>query len=246
MSTPSDPSPSDDLIGSSLASSTKLPSDASLTSVAYAEDDVKGNLKPTFPHSHLPPRMSQTSATHFQPAQLLDPKRAGSLVKMPASDDVVAISSRNTSTNPQFVFSNSNQDSMDDSDEDTSGANGMTNMIEGMHNVSERQARPLKKLKMDDNDPSAKFSGSKGGYIAEYIKDKRKEPIGVSPNYFEDASTPDLKGEDSNSLGNAGRPADSSVDLDLRGATKQATEIVDLTAGKLTIYKHKTSLISTR
>ena len=227
------PSLSNDSIRSSSSSSPVLPSQ---NPIAYAEDDEKGNLKPTFSRSHLPPRMSRHPTTQYQPAQLLDPKRAGPSSRMPVSDSGATIKDTSSSTAPQFVFSTSNQSSPDDSDEDSSGADGMKSMIEGMHNVSERQNRPSKRLKIeDDHEPSAKFNGSKGGYIADYIKEKRKEPLDMPSNDIKDMGADNPSGEVSNGAENTGSSVEGSVDANSRATAQQTAEVVDLTAGELAL-----------
>lgn len=65
--------------------------------------------------------------------------------------------------------------------QDEDEGNGMGNMIERMHNLTERQERPRKKRKTDKDDNGdeqikAGFSGGgKGGEIGEYMKQKREE-----------------------------------------------------------------------
>lgn len=64
---------------------------------------------------------------------------------------------------------------------------GIGNLIERVHNVSQREERPSKKQKTepfedDDNDKGSKFGGGgKGGDLGEYIKEKKKEGIETGP-----------------------------------------------------------------
>ena len=62
---------------------------------------------------------------------------------------------------------------------------GMGNLIERVHNVSQREDRPQKKQKtdaMEDNSDKKAFhgGGGKGGEIGEYMKQKRKEGVAES------------------------------------------------------------------
>ncbi|KAG4439482.1 hypothetical protein IFR05_005018 [Cadophora sp. M221] len=59
------------------------------------------------------------------------------------------------------------------------GMGGMGNMLERMHNVTDRSMVPQKRRKMNDENDShrkAEFSGGgKGGNLGEYVREKRKE-----------------------------------------------------------------------
>lgn len=70
-------------------------------------------------------------------------------------------------------------------DHDQSEGRGMGGLIERMHNVEQRDGRPLKKPKItndgldnDEEQPKAIFGGGgKGGPIGEYMKEKRREGL---------------------------------------------------------------------
>ena len=57
---------------------------------------------------------------------------------------------------------------------------GIGNFIEQLHGVSQREARPVKRQKRDEEEPNrtkAAFVGGKGGELGEYVKEKRKEGL---------------------------------------------------------------------
>ena len=63
-----------------------------------------------------------------------------------------------------------------------SNGQGQGNLIEQMHNVTNREERPVKKRKVEDDEftgedeqRKATFGGGKGGDLGQYLKDKRKE-----------------------------------------------------------------------
>lgn len=111
--------------------------------------------------------ISQASLSHLDPRQLLDPKGYN-----PAHP-------RKDSDNP--TESNAENGLQKRSLEDSEGQ-GMGNLIERIHNVTQREDRPRKRQKSEeiggkdkDQEKTAFAGGGKGGEIGEYMKQKRKE-----------------------------------------------------------------------
>ena len=116
-----------------------------------------------------------TSRPRFDPRQLLDPKGYNATHVKKESDSFVE-ESKPPFHNPNSDLTNGPQKR----EQDENNQYGMGNMIERIHNITERQERPRKKLKTEKDDDEqhtkAGFSGGgKGGDISEYMKQKREE-----------------------------------------------------------------------
>lgn len=126
-----------------------------------------------------PTTVGQTSPSRprFDPRQLLDPKGFNTIHRKKESDSFVDVSKSPPHT-PTFEFIDGSQKrNQSDSEE-----YGMGNMIERVHNITERQERPHKRQKTGKDDDGeeertkATFSGGgKGGEIGEFMKQKREE-----------------------------------------------------------------------
>ncbi len=139
---------------------------------AYLVVHCKGNgeipLKPLGP--------AHTSRPHLDPRQLLDPKGYNAdhrkdEMGCPVDEDSTSVGSSNQNVT----------NALPKRRRDASEASGMANMIERIHNVTERQDQPRKKRKTDngdDNEEKAKAcfrGGGRGGEIGDYMKQKREE-----------------------------------------------------------------------
>lgn len=110
---------------------------------------------------------SQASSYPIDPRQLLDPKGFKSVQLKKNSDNT---------TEPDLSFGLQKR-----SLEDGKGQ-GLGNLIERVHNVTQREDRPQKRQKSEqtegENEEKKKIAiagGGKGGEIGEYMKQKRRE-----------------------------------------------------------------------
>ena len=120
--------------------------------------------------------VGQMSSSHLDAKRLLDP------IGFDKSnlDDKKSSFELNPSKSPGSVAVNGNGPHKRNHEE--CEGQGMGNLIERVHNVSQREERPQKKQKAegleDDADKQATFSGGgKGGEIGEYMRQKRKEGL---------------------------------------------------------------------
>lgn len=111
--------------------------------------------------------VSQPSSSHFDPRQLLDPKGYNPAQLKRDSNNTTESDSRNGLQKRSF---------------EGGEGHGMGNLIERVHNVSQREDRPRKRQKSeqiggeDENQKKTGFAGGgKGGEIGEYMNQKRKE-----------------------------------------------------------------------
>ena len=119
-----------------------------------------------------PPIASQPPPARFDPRQLLDPKRF--------KPD---LSPQNPQPSPdQRNMEPSQLNGVYKRDHVESEGQGQGSLIEQMHNVTNREERPVKKRKVEDNEfigedeqGKATFGGGKGGDLGQYLKEKRKE-----------------------------------------------------------------------
>ena len=157
---------------------------------SLSEDDAhlseaRGPKPPSIPSNvtHDPAR-----AFSFSPQQLLNPKGFDakkttdtfSNSSHPTFDAEPAKSHADVS----FTFDSGGSASSDDEDQDAEPPhNGLGSMIERTHNVSEREFRPAKRVKLehdpedgDDSRAKSKFTGgAKGSELGEYVRNGRKE-----------------------------------------------------------------------
>lgn len=113
----------------------------------------------------------------FNPLQLLDPKGAASSQSRPKSGSLAR-----SSPSSNGDYKRASQEPEDQ---------GMGNLIERIHGITQRDGRPQKRQKTtktdedeDDEERKAIFAGGgKGGEIGEYMREKRKEAQAASgPN----------------------------------------------------------------
>ncbi|MCJ1313460.1 hypothetical protein MMC25_007138 [Agyrium rufum] len=134
----------------------------------------------------------------FDPRALLNPRNAYTPTsrKRPSPETTSSVASdpshggSSASSEPSFVFASSTNpdDSPDEQEtEQTAAGGGLRSFIEKIHNVEEREARPMKKprLKGDEEDEKPKSKaqfagGKKSGELGQYIRDGRKEGQEVS------------------------------------------------------------------
>ena len=110
------------------------------------------------------------SPPQFNPRQLLDPKGYNADQRKVDAEPPLG------TTNTEFTKTSQKRN------QDDGEGNGMGNMIERVHNITDRQERPHKRKKTekdDDADEKSKAAfgggGGKGGEIGEYMKQKREE-----------------------------------------------------------------------
>lgn len=113
---------------------------------------------------------------HLDPRQLLDPKGYNAIHRKKDMDSPIAEAKAFLDTT-NSGFTDASQKRVQGGGEE----NGMGNMIERVHNITDRPERPRKRRKTDKDDNGdeqikAGFSGGgKGGEIGEYMKQKREE-----------------------------------------------------------------------
>lgn len=156
---------SDSETGVSSSSEPNLLDSPAFTSKDDAHDSLKGQGRGT--------KNSKTQAMpqprqSFDPRQLLDPKGAASPQRGP-------------SPKQQSGSSPSSNGSHKRPSEEPE-APGMGNFIERVHGITQREERPHKRIKTDnqseadEEEKKATFAGGgKGGDIGEYMREKRKE-----------------------------------------------------------------------
>ncbi|KAL8765228.1 MAG: hypothetical protein Q9209_007621 [Squamulea sp. 1 TL-2023] len=146
---------------------------------SYTKDDAYLNFKGRGNRSlHLsaPERSGNTpQVASFSARQLLDPKGFQQNTK-PMSKDTSSISHDVTFAESPENFQAAQSCQSSETSQEPQGLGGM---IERIHGVGQRQERPQKRQKTDhdkaDNGKTTFSSGSKGGEIGEYLKQKRKE-----------------------------------------------------------------------
>lgn len=133
-------------------------------------------------------QVGQTSSNQFEARRLLDP--------IGSQDPLLTSNDSNISRPPSPVRTSqyhlnggpleANGNRFHKRDYEDFEGQGMTSLIERVHNVSQRGDRPQKKLKFDTFQEEEKDSkaihggGGKGGEIAAYLKQKKKEGIAES------------------------------------------------------------------
>ncbi|KAL8837270.1 MAG: hypothetical protein Q9176_005804 [Flavoplaca citrina] len=137
------------------------------------EQSTKG-LNKRLPDSKNSPNSGAAHAPDFSPRQLLDPKGFQHTAK---STPKSTPSIRNDSTSAEAPeYSQATQSSRSPKPSEPQGFSGM---IERIHGVCQRQERPQKRQKMDNEDQAKSeavfIGGGNGGEISEYLKQKRKE-----------------------------------------------------------------------
>ena len=121
-----------------------------------------------------PQPAEQTSPSHFNPRQLLDPVKFDTRT-----------SERRNVPSKSTLMNETNGNSAHKRDYDESESQGMGNLIERVYNVSQREERPQKKQKAetfnDEEEKKATYGGGgKGGDLGEYMKQKKKEGLAES------------------------------------------------------------------
>ena len=125
----------------------------------------------------------------YDPKQLLNPKafdnvkrqKQGVRDSATMSTNIIDPLQPTEVTTPQFIFNSLDHDTVKRPHIEAESS-GLGGLIERVHNVSAREERPIKKLKIQHTDedeiatPKVAFGGSgKGGEIGEYMRMKRKE-----------------------------------------------------------------------
>lgn len=116
------------------------------------------------------------SRPRFDPRQLLDPKGYNTVHQKKEQDSLVEVRKASPHALTLEFTDKSQKRERNESEE-----YGMGNMIERVHNITDRQERPYKKQKTGQSDDGEKntkagFSGGgKGGEISEYMRQKREE-----------------------------------------------------------------------
>ena len=174
----------------------------------------------------------------MDPLQLLDPKsfhkseanlKKRARRESPGSREQTPLPLRLSPPPANFVFDSaaSNGQYEDDEDEEIS----MGTMIEKAHNITRREERPSKKLKVDEGSNFAhKFVGGKGGEISEYIRAVRQDGAEFQPPGMSDDGSEFKEG--AKGLNDAVKD-----DLPQESSTTEMgdkpTEVVDLTGGRV-------------
>jgi len=139
------------------------------TSSSIAKDDTH-----TFFEGHgrgsksLKPQAANQLQQSFNPLQLLDPKGAASSQPRPSAGSL-----SRSSPSRNGVYKRASEEPE---------AQGMGNLIERIHGITQRDGRPQKRQKTtktdedDEDQRKATFAGGgKGGEIGEFMREKRKE-----------------------------------------------------------------------
>lgn len=136
-------------------------------------------------------QVGSVPSSQSEARQLLDPKNIGKVRRDQDERDFTVDSSSLIPSNPHYRQINGGPVSIiangaSKHDLDEAEGPGIGSLIERVHNVSQREERPLKKQKteaFEDNEDGKKASfgaGTKGGDLGQYIKDKRKEGVAES------------------------------------------------------------------
>ena len=155
---------------------------------AYPLFDSKGKKTTNIQHAVTEPSL-QTPSDHFDPRRLLDPKNFN---KKSQKRDERSSTAASTFSGLQSSIHTSDPLSRGSLEINGKGAHkrgnnhkdipSLGNLIERVHNVSQREERPQKKQKTETFEEENKDSkiyrvGGKGGEIGEYIKQKKKEGL---------------------------------------------------------------------
>ena len=133
----------------------------------------------------------QTASTTFDPRRLLDPKGFNNDQRQRDSNNASTESALNQPRPSDLQLNGKSSEASsqglhkrDHKDYDPPGMGGL---IEKVHNVSQREERPQKKLKVENGDFDVEedkkvcfVGGGKGGEIGDYLKDKKKQGIAES------------------------------------------------------------------
>ena len=155
-----------------------------------SEDDAhlseaRGPKPPSIPATIA---QDPTLTFSYSPQQLLNPKGFDAKKAPDTSSNLVKSTFNTDPANPpadvSFTFDTGVNESTDDEDQDAEPPqNGLRSMIERTHNVSEREVRPSKRIKVE-HDPEdgdapgskSKFTGgAKGSELGQYVRNGRKE-----------------------------------------------------------------------
>ena len=174
---------------------TRKDSSASDADDPFSKDDSH-HLKV---HKHNAPSIPATTSRHdsaraleFSPLQLLNPKghvagKNSAALPIP-SDSMVKKEPNISHASLAYTFDSAATESSNDEDQDAEPIQtGLGSMIERTHNVSERDFRPAKRIKVehepkdrDDSKAKSKFTGgAKGSELGEYVRNGRKEGAGT-------------------------------------------------------------------
>ena len=143
------------------------------------------------------PNAAMTISSTFDPRQLLDPKAFKNDQKQRDSKSASTESHLRQSTpsdqqrNNKTSEGNGNRSDVDvdvnslhKRDREDFEGQGMGSLIERVHNISQREERPQKKSKVqndefgvEDDKKVKSFGGGKGGEIGDYLKEKKKQGI---------------------------------------------------------------------
>ena len=162
---------------------------------AYHVLENKGKKTFSSPNSTT---AGQAASDTFDPRHLLDPRGFKNDQRQRNSMSASTGSSSHQPTHPNRQLESrpfesneepyeSNENGLHKRDREDYEGQGMGNMIERMHNVSQREERPQKKSKVEndefdiEDDNKVRFvGGGKGGEIGEYLKEKKKQGIAES------------------------------------------------------------------
>ena len=146
------------------------------------------------------PKVATTTSSTFDPRHLLDPKAFKNDQKQRDSKSASTESHLRQSTpsdqqlNSKVSRGNENRSDLDVNvnglhkrDREDFEGQGMGSLIERVHNISQREERPQKKSKVQNDDFGVEedkkfksFGGGKGGEIGDYLKEKKKQGIAES------------------------------------------------------------------
>ena len=128
---------------------------------------------------------NQSPPARFDPRQLLDPKGFQQTQQRSESkkESINSISLPHPQLSPhQHGMEATHPIGLGKRDHEESELQGQGSLIEQMHNVTDREARPVKKRKTEDDEftgspeqGKAAFGGGKGGDLGQYMKDKRRQ-----------------------------------------------------------------------
>ena len=146
------------------------------------------------------PKVATTTSSTFDPRQLLDPK-AFTNDQRQRDSKITSTEShlRQSTPSDQQLISKISEGTEHRSDVDVNvnglhkrdredfEGQGMGSLIERVHNITQREERPQKKSKVQNDEFGSEgdrkvksFGGSKGGEIGDYLKEKKKQGIAES------------------------------------------------------------------
>ncbi len=162
---------------------------------AYHVLENKGKKPMSFQNATI---RGQMASSTFDPRHLLDPKgfsidqRQRDHESASTESDSYQPSSSNQQPNGKSSSGNGKTSQIDvksshKRDREDREGQGMSSLIEKVHNVSQREERPQKKSRIENDefdaeeDGKAKFvGGSKGGEIGDHLKEKKKQGVAES------------------------------------------------------------------